>query len=54
MTVLAGCGEAGRKDGTAAECSFSYPCDMAVDESTHSCYVADWGNSVIRKISFAD
>ena len=54
VTVLAGCGKGGREDGTAAECSFNHPRDMVVDESTHSCYVADWGNSGIRKISFAD
>ena len=54
VTVLAGCGEQRREDGTAAECSFSYPHGLVVDESTHSCYVTDWGNDVIRKISFAD
>ena len=51
MTVLAGCGKEGRKDGKALECSFSYPHGLVVDESTHSCYVSDWGNNVIRKIS---
>ena len=53
-TVLAGCGEEGRRDGKALECCFSYPPGLVVDEPTHSCYVADWGNNVIRKISFAD
>ena len=51
MTVLAGCGKEGRKDGKALECSFSYPHGLVVDESTHSYYVSDWGNNVIRKIS---
>ena len=54
VTVLAGCGERGSEDGTAAECSFCLPHGLVVDESTHSCYVAEWGNDVIRKISFAD
>ena len=54
MTVLAGCGKTGMEDGTAAECSFNYSQGLVVEESTHSCYVAEWGNHVIRKISFAD
>ena len=54
VTVLAGCGKEGREDGTAAECSFSHPRDIVVDEPTHSCYVVDGGNHAIRKISFAD
>ena len=54
MTVLAGSGQDGEEDGKALECSFSGPKGLVVDESTHSCYVADWGNNMIRKISFAD
>ena len=54
MTVLAGSGKIGREDGTASECSFNHPRGIVVDEPTHSCYVVDYGNNVIRKISFAD
>ena len=54
VTVLAGCGEQGRKDGKALECSFNWPRGLVVDESTHLCYVAEWNNNVIRRISFAD
>ena len=54
VTVLAGCGKGGRKDGKALACSFNSPRGLVVDESTHSCYVADYWNNMIRKISFAD
>ena len=55
VTVLAGREKPGSRDGKAAECSFSYSRGgLAVNESMHSCYVADWGNDAIRKISFAD
>ena len=51
VTVLAGCGKIGRKNGKAIESSFNCPEGLVVDESTHSCYVVD-GSNVIRKISF--
>ena len=54
VSVLAGSGQEGEEDGKALECSFSGPKGLVVDEPTHLCYVADWGNNMIRKISFAD
>jgi hypothetical protein len=52
--VVAGDGNKESKDGTATECSFDTPCGIAVDEHTHTCFVAEWGSSRIRKITFVD
>ena len=52
--VLTGSGAQGREDGRADACSFNYPSGMVVDEATHSCFVVDYGNHLIRKISFVD
>jgi hypothetical protein len=52
--VVAGDGEGKIKDGTATECSFFYPHGIAVDEKTHTCFIAEWGGSRIRKITFVD
>jgi DNA-binding beta-propeller fold protein YncE len=51
IVTLAGTGAQGSVDGTASECSFFYPEGIAVDEQTSTCFVADYGNSRIRKIS---
>jgi hypothetical protein len=52
--VVAGDGDKQSKDGMAKECSFANPCGIAVDEKTHTCFVADSGTSSIRKITFVD
>ena len=39
-------------DGRAEISMFDFPHGLAVDEDEHSCYVADYWNSAIRKISF--
>ena len=54
VTALVGIGQEVSRNGRAAECSLSFPRGLLVDESTHSFYVADCDNNVIRKISFAD
>ena len=54
MEFIAGHMKEGEEDGRAAECSFSFPTGMAVDEATHSCFVADKNNHSIKKISFVD
>ena len=41
-----------RVDGRADECRFYCSFGMAVDESSHSCFVADYGSHLIRKITF--
>ena len=51
-TILAGCGRRDRIDGRAESSMFDFPHGLAVDEDDHSCYVADYWNSAIRKISF--
>jgi hypothetical protein len=52
--VVAGDGNWQSKDGTATECSFNSPFGIAVDEKTHTCFVADWMSSRLRKITFVD
>jgi hypothetical protein len=52
--VIAGDGNKQSKDGTATDCSFARPCGIAVDEKTHTCFVADFESSRIRKITFVD
>jgi sugar lactone lactonase YvrE len=50
VSTLAGSGSAGRTNGTRTSASFSFPEGVAVDGSG-SVYVADAGNSLIRKIT---
>jgi hypothetical protein len=52
--VVAGDGKKQSKDGTATECSFDSPYGIAVDEKTHTCFIAEYGSSRIRKITFVD
>jgi hypothetical protein len=50
VTTFAGSGEEGDADGTGAEAQFYYPRGLAFDKAGNL-YVADMGNSRIRKIS---
>jgi len=51
VTTLAGSpGQRGDVDGIGASARFSYPADVAVN-GEGDVYVADWGNSKIRKIT---
>ena len=52
--MFAGSGKAGRVDGVPEECGFNYPSGIAVHEPSHSCFVADYYNHAIRKISFSN
>lgn len=40
----------GHHDGPAAEATWSYPADFALDEATNSLFVADANNNAIRRI----
>jgi mucin-19 len=51
-TVAGGLGLAGRTDGTGTAARFNYPMDVALD-SVGNLFVADWGNSAIRKVTSA-
>ena len=52
VSTLAGTGTAGYADGPAASANFKTPKGIAVD-GDKNLYVADYGNSLIRKISAA-
>ena len=53
MTLVAGKGIAGRDDGRrGGEITFHHPWGIAVHEESHSCFVAEFGNHLIRKVSF--
>ena len=52
VAVLAGSGDQGRVDGRADKCQFSLPSGMAVDESSHSCFITDMGSHSIRRMMF--
>jgi sugar lactone lactonase YvrE len=51
VTTLAGlAGSSGSADGTGTNAQFNFPDGVAVD-SAGNVYVADWGNSTIRKVT---
>ena len=50
VKTLAGSGSAGSSDGLVSEASFGFLGDLTLD-SSGNIYVADWGNSMIRKIT---
>jgi sugar lactone lactonase YvrE len=50
VTTIAGAGRQGWADGRAEEAQFDTPCGVAVDAASNI-YVADTGNSAIRRIS---
>ena len=51
VTTIAGLLTAGGVDGNAAVASFNQPCGITVNAAGTVLYVADTGNSLIRKIS---
>jgi len=52
LAILAGTGKEGNEDGAPNKCSFNYPCGIVLHEPSHSCFVADYYNNVIRQINF--
>ncbi len=50
ITLIAGTGKRGYKDGKGNEASFNLPQSLALDPSGKILYVADAGNNMIRKI----
>jgi len=44
--------KAERVDGRAEDCSFSGPYGVIVHEALNACFIADYRNYVVRKISF--
>ena len=54
VEVVAGSGRAAREDGRRDECSFNDPRGIAVDEASHSCFVAEYSSQAIRRVSFVD
>ena len=54
VAVFAGSGgPRGGRDGRAEESDFYIPTGLAMDESSNTCFVADFWNHAIRKISNA-
>jgi len=51
--VMAGTGEIGGVDGRADECSFYNPYGIVVHEPTNTCFISDFSNHTIRKVSFS-
>ena len=54
VEVVAGNGRGAREDGRPDECSFHGPIGIAVDEVSHSCFVAECNGHAIRRVSFGD
>ena len=54
VEAVAGSGRLAREDGRPDECSFHGPRGIAVDEASHSCFVADWSSHAIRRVSFVN
>jgi hypothetical protein len=53
VVVVVGSGEDESASRTPTDCSFEWPYGIAVDETTHSCFVCEFEGS-IRKITFVD
>ena len=54
VTTVAGvAAESGAADGTGSAARFNWPSGIAVDGAGTTAYVADWGNSTIRRIQLA-
>lgn len=49
-SIFAGSGASGADDGAGVAATFSFPCGLAID-ATDNIYVADTGNSAVRKIA---
>jgi len=49
--VLAGSGKPGYKDGTSPQAMFHFPLGITFNPFDGSCYVADNGNSMIRRVT---
>ena len=54
VEVVAGSGGGAREDGRPDECSLYTPLGIAVDEASHSCFVADYNGHAIRRVSFVN
>ena len=52
VVTLAGGGKEGIRDERPEECGFHNPVGIAVVESSHTCFVTEFGSNTIRKISF--
>jgi len=50
ISTYSGTGEYGRDDGFLPNATFGYPKDISYNTSDNSFYIADTGNSIIRKI----
>ncbi len=54
VTTLAGqVGVCGAVNGTGAGASFCFPSGVAIDPATSDLFVADYGNSIVRKVTSA-
>lgn len=54
VTTFAGSGSTGMNNGTGTAATFYNPYALAIDTTTNTMYVADWGNGAIRKINLAN
>ena len=54
VEVVAGSWRSAREDGRPDECSFYIPSGIAVDEASHSLFVADNNGHAIRRVSFVN
>ena len=52
--TIAGQGSAGHKDGIGGEAKFKNPSDIVISRDGKELYVADLGNSCIRKVSILE
>ena len=54
VEAVVGSGRAAREDGRPDECSFHVPAGIAVDEASHSCFIAEYRSHAIRRVSFIE